>query len=115
MEERTEKLRRKYNREKIIKLVLSLIVDIVGLMTYLIPFLGGTLDTIWAPISGISIYAMYPKRKFLALGGVIEELFTGFDIIPTATLTWINWYIYNDEKAKRQFVEKIKRDDEIFN
>ena len=40
-------------------LILSLLFDAIGMMSYTIPFIGELADIAWAPISGILLAAMY--------------------------------------------------------
>lgn len=37
----------------------SMLIDAVGLVTYLAPGLGEAVDVVWAPISGVLIYLLY--------------------------------------------------------
>jgi hypothetical protein len=76
-------------------LILSLIFDAIGMLSYLIPLLGWITDVIWAPIAGLILLKMY-KGNVGAVGGIVvfvEELLPGFDFFPTFTLTWIYTYL----------------------
>lgn len=80
-------------------LVLSLLFDFVGMLSYLIPFLGEISDVIWAPIAGLIMLKMY-KGTVGTVSGIfvfIEELMPGLDFIPTFTITWIYKYIIKKE------------------
>lgn len=82
------------------KLVLSILFDLIGMATYIIPFLGETFDVIWAPVAGFLLHRMY-KGTVGKVGGIIvfiEELLPGLDIIPTFTLTWIYTYFFSKRK-----------------
>ncbi|KAL3803312.1 hypothetical protein ACHAW5_009772 [Stephanodiscus triporus] len=72
------------------KLVASLLIDLVGSASYMIPFAGEGFDVAWAPISMVLVGALYdgvmPSLKYVAL---LEELMPFTDIIPTATLGWM--------------------------
>ncbi len=72
------------------KLVASVLIDLVGSASYLIPFAGEGFDLAWAPISMVLVGAMYdgvmPNLKYVAL---VEELLPFTDVIPTATLGWL--------------------------
>jgi hypothetical protein len=70
------------------KFVISVIIDIIGMATYLIPGLGEFADVIWAPIQGVLIYILYGNLIGAGIG-IGEELFPGTDIIPSATLMWL--------------------------
>lgn len=76
-------------------LVLSLLFDGIGMLSYLIPVLAEFTDLIWAPIAGLLLLRMY-KGTVGTVGGIIvfiEELLPGLDFIPTFTLTWIYTYL----------------------
>lgn len=78
------------------KLVLSIILDIIGLIP--IPF----IDVAWAPLSGYLMTKMY-KGKEGKIAGIItfiEEIFP-FDIIPTFTIMWVYSYIIKKEKVDK--------------
>lgn len=80
-------------------LVLSLIFDGIGMLSYLVPFLGALTDVIWAPIAGLIMLKMY-KGTVGTVSGIlvfVEELMPGLDFIPTFTITWIYKYLIKKE------------------
>ena len=81
-------------KKKTNKLVQSIIIDVIGMSSYLLPGAGETFDIIWAPISALWIYKLY-KKPYWALFGGIEEIVPMTDIIPTAT---IMWFLYGNKK-----------------
>ncbi|MEZ4853830.1 hypothetical protein [Flavobacterium sp.] len=85
---------------KTTKLLLSILFDFVGMLSYLFPGIGESIDIIWAPISGLLLAKMYKGNtgKVAAVIGTIEELIPFVDIIPTFTLTWIYTYLIKKEK-----------------
>lgn len=104
-------IQEKYNQRKTKHLIVSIIIDVLGMATYLVPFLGETLDIFYAPLSGIIIFLMYRRDMkigiFGALFGTAEELFVA-DLIPTATLIWFYTYKYNHKKTFRDFEIEYK-------
>lgn len=82
------------------KLILSLIFDAIGMITYAAPIFGEFVDIAWAPISGILLVIMYKGTagKVAGLFGTIEELFPFTDVIPTFTITWFYTYIIKKEQ-----------------
>ena len=71
-------------------LALCILMDLIGMATYTIPFLGEFADIIWAPLSGLIFYQMFGGWRG-ALGGLfsfIEEILPGLDFIPTFTIAW---------------------------
>lgn len=80
-------------------LFLGIVLDLLGMLSYLIPFLGEFEDTLWAPLSGILLSILY-KGSIGKVGGVIdffEELLPFTDFIPTYTLTWIYTYVIKNQ------------------
>ena len=79
-------------------LVLGLLFDAIGMLSFTIPFLGEFSDVVWAPIAGFLMTWMY-KGTVGKVGGTItflEEILPFSDFIPTFTLTWIyNYWIKN--------------------
>ena len=84
------------------KLILSIIFDLVGMLSYIIPGIAETTDLIWAPISGMLLVAMYKGTtgKVAGIIGTVEELIPFTDIIPTFTLTWIYEYYISNKTSK---------------
>ena len=77
--------------EREIKLLLSLLIDLVGYASFGIPGVGEVGDIGWAPVSGILITYLYGNALLGGLG-FIEELLPGADFIPTATIGWLITY-----------------------
>ena len=82
--------------DKYKKLVLGLLFDGVGMLSFTIPFIGEFSDLIWAPVAGWLMTRMY-KGKIGQGAGIftfIEEIIPGLDIIPTFTLMWLYSYVF---------------------
>ena len=71
------------------KLIVSLIIDLIGSSSYLLPFVGEGFDLAWAPIQTIFIMALYddtmPSLKYISF---IEEMLPFTDLLPSGTLGW---------------------------
>lgn len=83
------------------KLILGLLFDAIGMLSYSIPVLAEITDIIWAPIAGLLMASMYKgiTGKVAGVIAIIEELVPGLDFIPSFTLTWFyQWYL--DRKIK---------------
>ncbi|WKW46859.1 hypothetical protein P3875_01965 [Myroides sp. JBRI-B21084] len=82
------------NNQKYRNLLLGLLFDAIGTLSFSIPFLGEFTDVIWAPISVILIKTMYKDKVGTIAGTIsfIEEILPGVDFIPTFTLTWFYTY-----------------------
>jgi len=82
-------------------LLLSILFDGIGMLSFAIPGIGEFSDVIWAPVSVYFIAKMY-KGTVGKVGGVIsfiEEVgWFGTDLIPTFTLTWAYKYLIKKGK-----------------
>ena len=82
-------------------LVLGILFDAIGMLSFSVPLIGEFSDVIWAPFAGFLMTWMY-KGTVGKVGGVVtflEEILTFSDFIPTFTLTWIYNYIIRDKNA----------------
>lgn len=78
---------------------LCIIMDLIGMATYALPWLGEFADVVWAPISGFVFYLLFGGR-FGLLGGVLnfaEEIIPFTDAIPSFTIAW---FVRKQEAAK---------------
>jgi len=76
------------------KLWISLVIDLVGSSSYLLPLVGEAFDLGWAPAQTILIMAMYdstsPNLKYLSF---MEEILPFTDVIPSASIGWACEYL----------------------
>jgi len=70
-----------------LKLWACLVVDFIGFASFLLPFIGETMDVIWAPVSAFFLHFMF-GTFLIPLVGFLEELGPGTDFIPTATIAY---------------------------
>ena len=87
---------------KIKNLLLGLLFDAIGMLSFTVPFIGEFSDVIWAPLAGYLMTWMY-KGTVGKVGGVItflEEILPFTDFIPTFTLTWIYNYLIKKQNAQ---------------
>ena len=91
-----------FEAEKSQKLVMSILLDLVGMATFLIPFLGEIGDLLWAPIAAYMMAKMYNgfSGKVAGVFTFLEEIIPLTDFIPSFTLMWIYTYVIKDEKAE---------------
>ena len=82
------------------KLLLGLLFDALGMVTFIIPVIGEFGDVVWAPLAAWLMTRMYKDNVGKAAGifTLIEEgLFVGTDLIPTFTIMWIYTYLIKKE------------------
>jgi hypothetical protein len=85
---------------KYFKLILGILFDLIGMISYSIPWVGEFSDVVWAPLSGLILSKMYPGKvgKIAGIIGFIEEAIPFTDVIPTFTITWFYVYVFKKEK-----------------
>lgn len=88
--------------DKTRKLILGLLFDGIGMLSFSIPFLGEFSDVIWAPIAAFIMSRMYKGRVGRVAGFLtfVEEIIPFTDIIPSFTITWIYTYFFQREKKE---------------
>ena len=88
------------------KLILSIILDFIGILSIAFPGIGEFTDLIWAPLSAIILFFIYKKEKVLpaVFIGFLEEFLPFSDFIPTFTLTWF----YVNFLKKKKDIEASK-------
>lgn len=76
-------------------LLLGLLFDAIGMLSFAIPGIGEFSDVIWAPLAGFLMTWMYKGTvgKVAGIFTFLEEIIPFTDIIPSFTLTWIYTYL----------------------
>jgi hypothetical protein len=77
------------------KLVLGIVFDCIGMLSFTIPGIGEFSDVIWAPLAGFLMTWMYKGTLGKVAGGFafLEEILPFSDFIPSFTFTWIYNYL----------------------
>ena len=87
------------------KLLLGILFDALGYVSFLIPGNGELTDIIWAPVSAWLMTKLY-KGKIGKIGAVVtfvEEALPFMDVVPTFTIIWLYTYIFKSDKS----IEKL--------
>ncbi len=71
-------------------LLLCIALDLMGMLTFSIPFIGEFADVIWAPLSSLIYFRLFGGKMGFFGGGFsfLEELLPATDVIPTFTISW---------------------------
>lgn len=80
------------NKKRIPSLATCILLDLMGMSSYLLPVVGEAFDFIWAPVSGILFFFLFGRKRFGTMGGVfalLEEISPGLDIVPTFTIAYL--------------------------
>lgn len=83
-------------------LILGIVFDAIGMLSFTVPFIGEFSDVIWAPIAGYLMTMMY-KGTVGKVGGIfafLEEILPFSDFIPSFTLTWIYNYLIKSKNSR---------------
>lgn len=88
--------------DKTKKLLLGLLFDGIGMLSFTIPFLGEFSDVVWAPVGAFLMTRMYKGRVGRVAGVLtfLEEIIPFTDVIPSFTLTWIYTYYFQKENKE---------------
>lgn len=89
--------------KKIKNLLLGLLFDAVGMLSFVVPLIGDFSDIIWAPLSAWLMTRMYKGKIGQAAGVVsfVEEIIPGLDVIPTFTIMWFYTYVLKGSKKDK--------------
>jgi len=71
-------------------IAICILMDLIGMSSYIFPALGEFGDVVWAPISGFIFLKLFGGRLG-AVGSVLnflEEVLPFTDIIPSFTIAW---------------------------
>ncbi len=82
-------------------LLLGILFDGIGMLSFVIPGSGELFDIIWAPISAWVITKMYKGdigKVGAAIGFIEEAGILGTDVVPTFTLLWLYTYVIKKKK-----------------
>lgn len=84
------------SEDRVRKLLLGILLDGIGMISFTIPLLGEFSDVIWAPIAAFIMARMYKGRVGRVAGILtfIEEALPFTDFVPSFTLTWIYTYYF---------------------
>lgn len=87
---------------RIVKLLASLGLDILGNLTYLCPGYGEAADAVFAPASAVMLKMLYSSNGIAAIGAT-EEILPGTDLTPTATIAWFMENVMGNNCCTRAF------------
>ena len=81
-------------------LAISIVLDLIGMVSFVIPTIGEFSDVIWAPISAylmLKLYKGVPSKIASALV-FVEEIAPWTDFMPTFTIMWIYTNVTSHKK-----------------
>lgn len=80
-------------------LLLGVLFDGIGMLSFTVPMVGEFSDVIWAPVAAYLMTRMYKGTAGKVAGVVtfLEEIFPFTDFIPSFTLMWVYNYLIKKE------------------
>lgn len=75
------------NRKPLPPLWLCILIDLIGMLSYVIPGIGEWMDIVWAPISAFLFSLLLGGTKGTIIA-FLEEILPFTDVIPTFTITY---------------------------
>ena len=66
---------------------LCILIDLIGMLSYVIPGIGEWMDIVWAPISAFLFSLLFGGTKGTIIA-FLEEILPFTDVIPTFTITY---------------------------
>jgi hypothetical protein len=96
-------------QEDLVRLLVSLLVDIIGTSSEVIPIVGELSDIAWAPVAGFVLRALYGSNVVLVLE-VVEEILPFTDFLPLATICWVvDTFFVSSEVARALQIGQYRR------
>jgi len=88
-------------------LFLGLLFDAIGMLSFVVPFIGDFADVIWAPVAAWLMTRMYKGKAGQVAGAItfFEEIMPGLDIVPMFTIMWFYTHVF--KKAKKETIIDI--------
>lgn len=91
-----------YQQHKTRLLILSIVIDALGMLSYLLPGIGEWTDIAMSIVTAIAIFKGYGSYGWAAFG-FLEEILPFTDIIPSATLVWVYKFVVREKQTKTAF------------
>jgi hypothetical protein len=84
----------------LVRLFISILVDLIGTSSEVVPVVGEISDLVWAPIAGLILRSMYGSNVVLIFE-VAEEILPFTDFLPFATICWTVDVFFADSEIAR--------------
>jgi len=113
--EEKQRLLDEFNTTKNNKLVASIALDAVGMLSYAIPGFAELGDLVWGPIAGIATFVMYRGFSGFMAGGfeAAEEMLPFTDAIPGVSMMWVYKYKVRKKATFAAFLKDRKTEAEM--
>jgi len=92
------------------KLLASILIDLIGDGSLLVPGLGDASDFLWAPVSALLVRLLYGSNVLAAVN-LLEELLPFTDVIPTATIAFLLEFFFRKAEAEEEAQQPKQRRD----
>lgn len=89
-------------------LYLCLLIDALGMLSYIIPVIGEWTDVAMSVLTALAIFKSFGSVGWAAFG-FLEEILPFTDVIPSATITWFYVFTLRKKETKARFFDKINQ------
>lgn len=102
-----------FAREKRNKLIICVLLDVLGNISYFVPILGEFSDIPFASVSGLImaiLFWRYGKAVGIGAGlfNMVEETLPFSDVIPSATFMWFMVFVKGETESFKIFWEQTE-------
>lgn len=96
-----------YNQYKWRSLLIGILMDAGGLVSFLVPVVGEWFDVAWAPFAAFVMSRMYGKThgNWSTWLTFTEEILPWSDFVPSFTLMWIYAFILKKKATEQKWLE----------
>lgn len=94
-----------YKKHKQNLFALSLVIDALGMLSYLLPGIGEWTDIAMSIITALAIFKSFHSYGWAAFG-FLEEILPFTDIIPSATIVWLYRYVFTEKETKARYLDR---------
>jgi len=89
-------------------LLACLVVDCIGMMSYVLLLIGEVTDLFWAPVACFFLQYMFGSVLVSSVG-FIEEILPFTDVVPTATIAWCITHLESLSRVRKALGMSLPR------
>lgn len=98
------------NNDKYRLLKRGIALDLIGMISILVPFIGPFFDLLWAPYAAGQMQKMYKgyKGKVASVFVFLEEILPFTDIIPSFTFMWCYTFLWKKQVEAKPLLIRVR-------
>lgn len=97
----------KFQKRKKQLLIIAIVADVIGLLSYAFPGIFELIDFVWAPLAALTNMLMFGGWVGIlgGLGTFVEEILPMTDFIPSFTIMWFIKFYVLEKKTRKELAE----------